>query len=119
MTPEQIAQICHETNRAYCELLGDTSQAPWNDASDWQKQSTLNGVVSHQIALQNREPLPPSHSHDLWLAEKRAAGWKYGPVKDAEKKEHPCFVSYHELPAEQRVKDYLFSAIVKAFFDAE
>ena len=27
-----------------------------------------------------------------------ADGWKYGPVKDPEKKEHPCFVPYDDLP---------------------
>lgn len=60
----------------------------------------------------------PSASHDSWLKEKREQGWKYGPVKDADKKEHPCFVPYDELPVEQRTKDYIFSAIVKAFFAA-
>ena len=46
-------------------------------------------------------------------------GWKYGPVKDADKKEHPCFLPYHNLPLEQRMKDYLFGAIVAAFYAAE
>ena len=57
----------------------------------------------------------PSASHDSWLAQKRAEGWKFGPVKDAVKKEHPCFVEYDELPLDQRRKDYIFAAICKAF----
>lgn len=60
----------------------------------------------------------PSASHDSWLAEKRDGGWKFGPVKDAEKKEHPCFVSYEELPLDQRLKDYIFAAICEAFWQA-
>lgn len=32
MTIEQIARVCHEVNRAYCESMGDTSQVPWEDA---------------------------------------------------------------------------------------
>jgi len=41
-------------------------------------------------------------------------GWKYGAVKDADKKEHPCFVPYEELPKEQQAKDHLFKATVSA-----
>jgi hypothetical protein len=57
---------------------------------------------------------PASASHDSWLEEKRATGWRYGPVKDPEKKEHPCFVPYEQLPVEQRRKDHLFQAVVRA-----
>ena len=56
----------------------------------------------------------PSDSHESWLKEKKEDGWKYGKVKDVEKKEHPCFVPYEELPSDQKVKDYVFIAIVDA-----
>lgn len=56
----------------------------------------------------------PEVSHESWMREKLAAGWKYGPEKDAEKKEHPCLVEFAELPREQQAKDYIFRAIVHA-----
>ena len=56
----------------------------------------------------------PSHSHEEWLKEKAATGWKYGPVKDLAKKEHPCFVPYDELPPEQKAKNALFVGVVNA-----
>lgn len=115
MTPEHIAQICHETNRAYCETLGDTSQVAWPDAPDWQRQSAINGVRFH---LENPNA-GPSGSHENWLKEKLADGWKCGPVKNVETKEHPCCVPYDELPADQRRKDALFVAIVHTCSDAE
>lgn len=107
---ELIARVCHEVNRAYCAALGDDSQMQWDDAPDWQKDSARNGVQFHLSGEQG-----PEDSHNSWLAQKEADGWKYGPVKDAEKKEHPCFVPYEQLPREQRVKDYLFRAVVHAF----
>lgn len=110
MTPEEIARVAHEINRAYCQALGDFSQQKWEDAPDWQKNSAINGVRFH---IENPDA-GPSHSHDEWLKEKTATGWKYGPVKDQEKKEHPCFVAYHMLPVEQKAKDYLFRAVVHA-----
>ena len=55
---------------------------------------------------------PPGRSHDEWLKTKEADGWSYGPARDAEKKEHPCFVPYHQLPLEQQLKDSIFASVV-------
>ena len=110
MTALQIAQIVHESNRAYCQTIGDHSQVPWDKAPAWQRESAVNGVEG----IRNGTITRPEQSHEGWLAEKQRAGWKYGPVKNAETKEHPCFVPYGELPPEQQVKDAIFFAIVRA-----
>lgn len=107
---ESIARVAHEVNRAYCEAFGDKTQPSWEDAPEWQRSSAINGVEFHKA----NPDAGPNHSHDSWLAEKRAAGWKFGPVKDPQKKEHPCFVEYDELPVEQKAKDFLFRAVVHA-----
>ena len=60
----------------------------------------------------------PEQIHESWLAEKIRDGWKYGPVKDPEKKEHPCLVLYGELPASQALKDSLFVEAVKSAWAA-
>jgi len=115
---ESIAIVCHEANRAYCATIGDNSQPSWADAPQWQKDSAINGVKFHLAAHAEGRTPPPSASHDSWLEEKRAAGWTYGVVKDPEKKQHPCFIPYDGLPTEQKVKDYLFGAIVKVYHEA-
>lgn len=109
MTPEQIAKVCHEVNRAYCQAIGDFSQPTWEEAEDWQKESAINGVLFHSENLN----ATPEESHNNWLKEKEAAGWKYGEVKDSIKKEHPCFLPYDQLPLEQKAKDYIFRSLVK------
>ncbi len=109
---EHCASICHEVNKAYCESIGDNSQPFWADAPQWAKDSAMNGVRFH---LENPYA-GPSGSHENWLKDKEADGWKYGPVKDPEKKEHPCFVPYDQLPKEQQVKDALFVAVVSGYF---
>ena len=109
-TVEQIAEVCHETNRAFCASIGDNSQLTWNNSPAWQRRSAINGVKFH---LQNPTALP-SASHENWLKEKKETGWKYGPVKNLEKLEHPCFVPYEALPLEQQVKDMLFIAVVNS-----
>lgn len=105
---ESLAELSHEINRAYCAVLGDHSQPTWEDAPDWQRDSARNGV---RFTLTHPEATPED-SHKSWLAQKEAEGWKYGPVKNPETKEHPCFVPYAELPEAQKAKDYLFRAAV-------
>jgi hypothetical protein len=106
------ARAAHEANRAYCQALGDLSQPAWEQAPEWQTKSAFNGVLG--VINGNS----PEQSHESWLAEKQATGWKYGPVKDPEKKEHPCFVPYAELPPEQRAKDLLYVTVVRAVLTA-
>lgn len=110
VTIEDIARVAHETNRAYCETIGDNSQTIWDTAPSWQKDSAINGVKFHL----NNPDSHPQDSHENWLKVKYAEGWKYGEVKSEGKKEHPCCVPYDQLPAEQRVKDSLFLGVVRA-----
>jgi len=104
---EACARAAHEVNRAYCLALGDRSQPSWDDAPEWQKSSARNGVAGAIAGA------TPEQSHESWLADKAAAGWKYGPVKDPEKKEHPCLVAYRDLSVAQQGKDALFTATVR------
>lgn len=103
-----IARVTYEVNRAYCQSIGDNSFSEWGDAPDWQKSTNIRGVEFH---IQNPSA-SPSASHESWLKQKEEEGWKYGPVKNPETKEHPCFVPYDQLPQEQRAKDYLFRQVV-------
>lgn len=110
MTVAELARICHEANKALCESVGDFTQKHWEEAEDWQRESSIKGV---EFAIENPHA-PANAQHNAWSDEKFAAGWKYGPVKDVEKKEHPCLVPFEQLPVEQQAKDHLFKAIVNS-----
>lgn len=103
---ERRARAAHEINRAYCEALGDTSQLPWDQAPEWQRASARAGVMHADRGA------TPEQLHERWCEAKSEEGWRYGPVKDADAKTHPCLLPYHKLPPEQRVKDHLFRAAV-------
>lgn len=113
MNVEQIAKVCHEVNKAYCLSLGDSSQLSWELAPDWQKESAINGVKMH---LENPNASPEA-SHVNWLKQKANDGWSYGPEKNVELKQHPCFVPFTELPIEQQSKDFIFRSIVHSLKD--
>jgi hypothetical protein len=104
----QIALVCHQANKAWCEANDDTSQKDWHSAENWQRQSAINGVIT-RIGSRNA-----GHDlqHNAWLEDKKKDGWVYGEVKDAEAKTHPCIVPFEELPEFQKKKDALFCAIV-------
>jgi hypothetical protein len=105
-----IARICHEANRAYCRSIGDRSQMPWESCPDWQRQSAIDGVLFHLKA----PTVGAAASHENWMLHKIGEGWTYGPIKDPERKQHPCLVRFDQLAPEQQAKDYLFTGIVAA-----
>ena len=98
-----------DLNKEYCKSIEDNSQPNWEEAPEWQKQSVIKGV---EYTLSNPNA-KPSDSHNSWLKEKEATGWKYGEVKDVEKKTHPCYVPYDQLPEAQKVKDTIFQTCVR------
>ena len=113
-----IAKVTYEANRAHCASIGDNSFQKWEVAPDWQRRTNINGVLFHLEHLRKGENPAPSASHESWLAAKKREGWRYGPVKRPDLKEHPSFMPYSELPPAVKVKDFLFGAIVKAYFDS-
>ncbi len=63
--------------------------------------------ISNVVLPEGLEELTESLSknvHEVWAAGRIAAGWKYGPVRDEIKKEHPCLIPYEDLSEEE--KDY-------------
>lgn len=107
---EDIAKICHEANRSWCQINGDDSQPSWDEAPQWMKDSAIAGVAFHRA----NPDAGDSASHDAWMKHKLADGWVYGEEKDLEAKTHPCLVPFDELPHEQQFKDRLFRTIVHA-----
>ena len=74
MTPEQIARVAHEANRAYCQALGDNSQPAWEDAPQWQRDSAMLGVKLHT----ENPNAGAQASHESWMAQKLAERIKHG-----------------------------------------
>jgi hypothetical protein len=109
-TITSIAKVCHQANKAWCELNGDNSQKDWADAEQWQRDSAIKGV---EFRLENPSAGKDSQ-HNAWMQDKVNSGWVYGEVKDAEKKTHPCIVPFEQLPEFQKKKDTLFCAVVDA-----
>lgn len=108
---DAAACAAHEVNRTYCrEVMDDNTQLPWHNAPEWARLSAVEGVE----AIIANPALPPGESHRGWLRTKETDGWVYGEKKDERAKTHPCMVAFDDLPLDQRVKDTLFGATVRA-----
>lgn len=114
MSPEQIAEVCHEANRAITKHVADVPvQKSWPEVDAEMRQSAIRGV---EFALKNPNATP-ADQHDAWAADKIASGWTYGETRDNEKKTHPALKAYVDLPEGTRRKDAVFRAIVAALRD--
>ncbi len=113
----EMAKVAYETNRAYCETVGDFSQDRWDCCPQWQRDTVINGVR----AIKRGVVTEPKQSHENWIKHKEEKGWSYGPEKNIEKSlgalTHPCMVPFDKLPEEQQMKDYLFFAIVTTLLE--
>ena len=43
--------------------------------------------------------------HDVWAQSRISDGWRYGPKRNDERKEHPCLVEYEQLQDSERAYD--------------
>ena len=106
----KIAQVMHESVRAWQKANGETGAPPWSRAPEWMKDASREAVL-WRIA---NPKAPSSAQHDQWMAQKLASGWKYGRVKNGVKKTHPMLVPYAQLPETERRKDALEAALIRA-----
>lgn len=109
-----IARICHEAHRGYCEAIGDFSHQGWNEATIEHRRSIISGVLYYL----NMPESTAADTHQHWLLKKQQDGWKYGPIKNEQLKEHPCCLPFDQLPIEHKAKSFLFVSIVSALRDA-
>lgn len=109
-TVEKIAQVVHESMRAWQKANGQEPIPGWGRAPRWMKDATIASVhwrIDNPTAS-------ASAQHEQWLSHKRADGWKHGRIRSAVKKLHPLMMPYSQLPEVEKRKDALLNALVDA-----
>ncbi len=103
-----IARIVHEAHRELQHRTGDPAPvAAWDDAPERHADT----IASVEAALAG-DDAPTQHGK--WMARRLEAGWRWGRRKDVAAKTHPALVPYGDLPDDQRARDELFVAAVRA-----
>jgi hypothetical protein len=130
-THELVARAIHEEYLELQKNAGSTpetnpSMRPWEELPRRLKESNLRQAEDiwktlHMIQCtigfysSGREPLfvftdreiefLAEKEHELWVGERVRKGWKYGKIRDDQRKIHDCIVPWDELSEEQRQKD--------------
>ena len=105
----RLVLAIHEANKEIQQQTGEFIP----QLSEHLTKSILDGVY---YVLDNPN-CTPEQQHNNWVHFKRADGWRYGPEKDFERKEHPCLVPYSELPDAQQRKDSVFRQTLDNFIN--
>lgn len=105
-----MAKIAHEILRAYHVAIGEPPfiTPAWDDlaASD---QARAMAKAEARLA----STLTVEQEHSVWLEQKRAQGWEYGPKFDEGARVDPLLVRFEALPEKVRVGKYLIDATVR------
>ena len=62
------------------------------------------GVALDQGLIDLAEILA-KNAHERWAEQRLIEGWRYGPKRDDDLKEHPCLVPYEALPESEKAYD--------------
>jgi hypothetical protein len=66
-----------------------------------EKDQDIN-IMNH---LEYHMELLSEAEHNGWMKQRLNAGWKYGEIRDDEKKIHPDLIPYHKLSNKEKEKD--------------
>ncbi|MFT3852288.1 MAG: NAD-binding protein [Ilumatobacteraceae bacterium] len=123
---EQIARSVHADHLAHSTTPGVGLHRPWEQLDDAERESSrasADGIVSGLTGLGYRlvplarwdaSPAPlgeeerdalAAAEHERWRAERLAAGWAYGDVRDDASKRNPLLVPWSDLPTDARERN--------------
>lgn len=103
-----LAQQAYEVLRAFNMAVHLEPKVAWDEATP---ETRANMLAAVRWQRENDEA-PVSASHDSWVSQKMAEGWKYGPVTDNARKESPKLLPFDQLAPQFRAQDFIFRAIV-------
>jgi hypothetical protein len=82
---------------------------PWYDRDEKFQKQMIDVVQKY---IKSTEMPTPEEVHNSWMKAYLDMGWKYGEVRDTEKKTHPDLLPFDQLPKDERDKDAIFLSLV-------
>lgn len=103
---ERRAIFVYEAARLENEAAGrPINPEPWGKRDDKFRANMIR-AVKHQCGP--RRSGSPEALHDAWVRAYRKMGWRYGPIRDPGRKEHPDMVPFCKLGRLEREKDWVY-----------
>lgn len=73
--------------------------------SNYRPQPVDVADVTLDRGLEDLIEVMAENVHEVWVQARMNEGWTYGPERSDERREHPCLVSYADLPEAERQYD--------------
>jgi len=104
----EVARMVHQTDKAYCESIGDYSNKNWEQAEPADKKR-MEDIV--QFYTDN--PLAMDCSiHNVWIKAMVMDGWVKGDEFNPFTKTHPGIIKFEEIPFEQQVRATIIRRVI-------
>lgn len=71
----------------------------------YQPQPIDTSKVTLPAEIAELTELLARNAHENWARQRMSDGWRYGVKRDDTRKEHPCLVSYEQLPESEKEYD--------------
>ena len=110
-----IARIAHDADRSLCALHGDMTTPGWFQLDDVHRENARVGVA---IAV-SMPDATPEQLHGVWLKDRKADGWRFGPQYDGLGKRDPLIRPWSRLTRLTQLREQLFVAVVRALSATE
>ena len=110
VTVPELAEALHTVTR----LLGRTDGQTISTWAELGNEDRLRSAMAIN-AIMRDSTRTAEELHNLWLQIKVSMGWKYGPVYNLGKLEHPCIISFDRLPTEEKLKDEIWLFLTELF----
>ena len=81
------------------------------DYNEQPNKDQLDSLIDAQRRFNENPNITAEQNHNNWMQFKTSQGWKYGPVKDFDKKEHPDMVPFDQLPVVEKRKDIMDNTV--------
>ncbi|XP_060131529.1 ryanodine receptor 1 isoform X2 [Zootoca vivipara] len=98
MRVEPIKEYKHDFN-GFRNLLGPTQSLSHTSFTPYPVDTIQIVLPPHLERI--REKLA-ENIHELWALTRIEQGWTYGPIRDDNKRLHPCLLDFHSLPEPER-----------------
>lgn len=112
---DKVFAYVHEINRAIRYINGQDPGPVLENMKELNPAKYAGIRKEVEDRLYREMGMSAEMQHQRWIYAKLLDGWTYGPKEDSEKKMHPSMRSFRDLPAEERLKDVVFVAVIDFF----
>jgi hypothetical protein len=85
--------------------LAPVLATPYNARMSYVPQPIATSHIELSPEIRQLTEELAKNTHELWAQERIAQGWRFGPERSDQRKEHPSLVPYEQLPEAEKVYD--------------